>query len=101
MSIVSILFIMFIIDFPPPEMKEGCEAFVAAFNDEIPKVLINRDNDEVPIKQLCYEITKACEGVDFNNMKSMDDTIMIDGEPVKMSNFQSKQEPSAESKTDL
>lgn len=71
-------------------MKEGCEAFVAAWNEEIPKVLINRVNDELPIDKLCFEITKACEGVNFDNLKSMDDTIMIDGEPVKMSDMQSK-----------
>lgn len=90
------------IDFPPPEMKEGCEAFVAAWNDEIPKVLINRVSDETPINKLCFEITKACEGVDFNNMKAMDDTIMIDGEPVKMSDLQSKNDNNQpESPTDL
>lgn len=71
-------------------MREGCEAFVAAWNEEIPKVLINRVNDELPIDKLCFEITKACEGVNFENLKQMDDTIMIDGEPVKMSDMQSK-----------
>lgn len=103
MCIVSFL-LTTIIDYPPPEMREGCEAFVAAFDEDIPKVLINRENDQVPIQKLCFEITKACEGVDFNNMKPMDDTIMIDGEPVKMSDLQSKEEPKTpqtESATDL
>lgn len=87
--------------FPPPEMREGCEAFVAAWDEEIPKVLINRENDEVPVQKLCYEITKACENIDWNNVKQMDDSIMIDGQPVKIADLQKQQdEESSEPKTE-
>lgn len=74
--------------FPPPDMREGCVAFVSAWDEEIQKVLINRKDDETPVQQLCYDITKACENVDWNNIKSFDDTIMIDGQPVKMADLQ-------------
>ncbi len=87
--------------FPPPEMREGCEAFVAAWDDEIPKALINRENDEVPIQKLCYEKTKACENIDWNNVKQMDDSIMIDGEPVKIADLQKPSESENETKGDL
>jgi hypothetical protein len=91
--------------FPPPDMREGCEAFVSAWSEEIPKVLINRNDDESPVQKLCFEITKACENVDWNNIKSFDDTIMIDGQPVKMADLQQQHvdvgEPQQEKVNDL
>ena len=73
--------------FPPPDMKTGCEVFVGGYNDEIEKVLIGRKLDLTAddiIQNLCFKTTRVCEGVDFNNIKPMDDTIMVDGEPVKI-----------------
>ena len=73
--------------FPPPDMKTGCEVFVGGYNDELEKVLIGRKLDLTAddiIQNLCYKTTRVCEGVDFNNIKPMDDTIMVDGEPVKI-----------------
>ena len=72
------------VDHPPPEMREGCEAFVTSWDAEIIKVLMNRVNDEIPVQQLCYNISKACENVDPANAKKFDDTITVDGEPVKI-----------------
>lgn len=66
---------------PPPEMREGCEAFVNGWEEKIEKVLVNRVNDERPVQELCYEITKACENVDPTNVKPFDDKIMVDGQP--------------------
>ena len=77
--------------FPPPDMKTGCEVFVGAYNDEVERVLIGRKLDlstDDLIQDLCFKTTKVCENVDFNNIKTMDDTIMVDGEPVKMSDLQ-------------
>ena len=68
-------------------MKTGCEVFVGAYNDELEKSLIGRKLDLTAddiIQDLCFKTTKVCEGVDFNNIKAMDDTIMVDGEPVKI-----------------
>ena len=73
--------------FPPPDMRTGCEVFVGAYNDEMEKALIGRKLDLTAddiIQDLCFKTTKVCEGVDFNNIKPMDDTIMVDGEPVKI-----------------
>ena len=73
--------------FPPPDMKTGCEVFVGGYNDELEKVLIGRKLDLTAddiIQNLCFKTTRVCEGVDFNNIKPMDDTIMVDGEPVKI-----------------
>ena len=74
--------------FPPPDMGRGCREFVAVYGDEIPKVLINRNNDEEPVQILCYDTTKVCVNIDWGNISPMDDSIMIDGEPVKMSDLQ-------------
>ena len=79
--------------FPPPDMKTGCEVFVGAYNDEIERILIGRKLDlstDDLIQDLCFKTTKVCENVDFNNIKSMDDTITIDGEPVKISDLNKK-----------
>ena len=79
--------------FPPPDMKTGCEAFVAAYNDEVERVLIGRKLDlstDDLIQDLCFKTTKVCENVDFNNIKAMDDTIMVDGEPVKIDDLNKK-----------
>ena len=79
--------------FPPPDMKTGCEVFVGGYNDELEKALIGRKLDLTAddiIQDLCFKTTKVCEGVDFNNIKPMDDTIMVDGEPVKIADLNKK-----------
>ena len=79
--------------FPPPDMKTGCEVFVGAYNDEVERVLIGRKLDlstDDLIQDLCFKTTKVCENVDFNNIKAMDDTIMVDGEPVKIDELNKK-----------
>ena len=79
--------------FPPPDMKTGCEVFVGAYNDEVERVLIGRKLDlsaDDLIQDLCFKTTKVCENVDFNNIKAMDDTITVDGEPVKISDLNKK-----------
>ena len=79
--------------FPPPDMKTGCEVFVGAYNDEVERILIGRKLDlstDDLIQDLCFKTTKVCENVDFNNIKAMDDTIMVDGEPVKIDDLNKK-----------
>ena len=79
--------------FPPPDMNTGCEVFVGAYNDEVERVLIGRKLDlstDDLIQDLCFKTTKVCENVDFNNIKAMDDTIMVDGEPVKIDELNKK-----------
>ena len=71
-------------------MKTGCEVFVGAYNDELEKSLIGRKLDLTAddiIQDLCFKTTKVCKGVDFNNIKAVDDTIMVDGEPVKFADL--------------
>ena len=69
---------------PPPDMKTGCEAFVLGWEQEIEKVLTNRKDDQTPIRELCYEISKACVDVDPTNVPRFDDQIFIDGQPKKI-----------------
>jgi hypothetical protein len=33
-------------EFPPPEMKEGCEAFIMDWEEEVEKALINRESNK-------------------------------------------------------
>jgi hypothetical protein len=55
------------LDHPPPEMKEGCEAFISGWEEDLVKVLTNRPDDNYPVEKLCYSISKACENVDPSN----------------------------------
>ncbi len=65
-------------------MRDGCEAFLSGWEDEIIATLVTRKDDKSAVNVLCYEVTQACEKVDFNNVKPFDDTIMIDGQPQKI-----------------
>ena len=56
----------YIYDYPPPEMFEGCTAFVMNWEEEIEKALINRKNNNEVEQQLCFDLTKACIGVNFS-----------------------------------
>ena len=79
--------------FPPPDMKTGCEVFIGAYNDEVERILVGRKLDLTTddlIQDLCFKTTKVCENVDFNNIKAMDDTIMVDGEPMKIDDLNKK-----------
>ena len=83
----------YIYHFPPPDMKTGCEVFVGAYMEEVEKALIGRKLDLTKddiIQNLCFDRTQVCTGVDFNNIKAMDDTISIDGEPVKIADLNKK-----------
>lgn len=74
----------YVYNHPPPDMRTGCEAFLNGWEEEIEKALINRVDDETPIQNLCFEITKACLNVDPKNVPRFDDQIMVDGQPKKI-----------------
>ncbi len=40
-------------------MRDGCEAFISGWTEELERVLIDRKDDESPIQELCYNITKV------------------------------------------
>lgn len=65
-------------------MKEGCEAFLAGWEDELINTIVERTDSDSAVRKLCYETSMACQGVDPGNVKPFDDTIMIDGQPTKM-----------------
>ena len=80
-----------------------CFKFICESHYNMEHILkqIDRENDEAPVQKLCYEITKACENIDWNNVKQMDDSIMIDGQPVKIADLQKQQgEEPSEPKTE-
>ena len=69
---IPTVFIYYKSGHPPPEMKEGCDAFIDIWIEEIQKVFIRRD-------------TKACVAVDPKNVKPFDNKIMVDGQPMELS----------------
>jgi len=68
-------------------MREGCEAFLASWEDELVNTILHRTDSDSAVQKLCYETTKACSGVDPSNVKAFDDTIMVDGQPQKIVNL--------------
>ena len=65
-------------------MKKGCEAFMAAWNDELESALIKRANNSEIEDHVCRELTHACEGVEKGARKANDDYVTINGKKVKM-----------------
>ena len=48
-----------IYEYPPPDMKKGCEAFMAGWSEEVEKALINRKNNEDIEDYVCYKLTNV------------------------------------------
>lgn len=69
-------------EFPPPEMREGCEAFIMDWEEVIERQLINRQNDKEVENKVCNIISEACKNVNVKDAPRFDDQIFVDGQPV-------------------
>ena len=48
-------------DYPPPEMKRGCEAILGQYSEELEKALMDRNMKDKDVETyFCFELTKAC-----------------------------------------
>mmetsp|Transcript_32676 Transcript_32676/g.32391 ORF Transcript_32676/g.32391 Transcript_32676/m.32391 type:complete len:228 (-) Transcript_32676:50-733(-) len=51
-------------DFPPPEFKKGCGAFVGYHAEELERILTHRTMNDADLEAyFCHEYTKACEDI--------------------------------------
>lgn len=66
-------------EFPPPEMREGCEAFIMDWEEVVEKELINRKDNESVENRICLEISEACRNVNVHDAPRFDDNIFVDG----------------------
>jgi hypothetical protein len=48
-----------IYEFPPPDMKKGCEAFLSGWNEELETALIERKSNETIEDEICRDITSV------------------------------------------
>jgi hypothetical protein len=71
-----------IYEFPPPEMREGCEAFIGEWDELLELELIKRVGNSDIEDKVCQQITKACHNVDVKNAPRIDKEIFVDGQPV-------------------
>jgi hypothetical protein len=71
-----------IYEFPPPDMREGCEAFIMDWERVVERELINRENNKDVEKKVCHDISKACRNVNVKDAPKVDDQIFVDGQPV-------------------
>lgn len=68
--------------FPPPEMKEGCQAFIMDWEEDLERVLMEREKNSDVEQTICYDISKACVNVDVEaDTPRMPEEIWIDGQP--------------------
>lgn len=49
-----------IYEFPPPEMREGCEAFIMDWEEVIEKALMQRHGNKEVESLVCNTLSKAC-----------------------------------------
>ena len=71
-----------IYEFPPPEMREGCEAFIMDWEEEVEKALMERQNNKDVEELVCHHISEACFNVNVKDAPRMDKEIFVDGQPV-------------------
>lgn len=46
-------------EYPPPDMKKGCEAFMSGWSEEIVEALMNRSSNETIEDEICYKLTNV------------------------------------------
>lgn len=61
-----------IYEYPPPEMRRGCESLIRDFEEEFETALVNRHKYEDVEKYICDEVTKACLDVVVTPMPGAD-----------------------------
>jgi hypothetical protein len=71
-----------IYEFPPPEMREGCEAFIMDWEEVVERELQTRPNNDMIENKICHEISKACHNVNVKDAPRFDNQIFVDGQPV-------------------
>lgn len=69
-------------EFPPPEMREGCEAFIMDWEEVIEKELMERTGNKEVEDRVCNQISQACKNVDVKDAPRFDNEIFVDGQPV-------------------
>lgn len=74
-------------EYPPPDMREGCEAFIMDWEEDVERQLILRDPKADPKgtlveEKVCNEISRACVGVNVKDAPRQDQHIFVDGQPV-------------------
>lgn len=69
-------------EFPPPEMREGCEAFIMDWEEVVEKELQARSNNKDVEERICTEVSKACKNVNVKDAPKFDNQIFVDGQPV-------------------
>ena len=61
-----------IYEFPPPEMREGCEAFIMDWEEVIEKELQLRQGNKEIEDKICNKISKACHNVNVKDAPRFD-----------------------------
>ena len=72
--------------FPPPEMKDGCKAFIMDWEEELEKALINRKTNAEVEEHLCNKVTQACRNVNVEDAPKMPEEVWVDGQPHPVGN---------------
>ncbi|CAD8047301.1 unnamed protein product [Paramecium sonneborni] len=71
-------------EYPPPDMKKGCEAFMSGWSEEVTEALMNRKGNDSIEDEICYKLTNSCKDIEKGQRKQNDDYVTINGKKVKM-----------------
>lgn len=69
-------------EFPPPEMREGCEAFIMDWEEVFEKEMQRRQGNKEIEDIICNRISHACTNVNVKDAPRFDNQIFVDGQPV-------------------
>ena len=61
-----------IYEFPPPEMREGCEAFIMDWEEVFEKEMQARKGNHEVENRICYELSEACKNVNVKDAPRFD-----------------------------
>ena len=59
-----------IYEYPPPDMRRGCEAFMGQWTAVLERALVKRQSNDSIEQEICELKTKACAGVDMSQRQS-------------------------------
>jgi len=59
-----------IYEYPPPEMRKGCDLFISQYEETVLDMLTARENDDNIEDEICYNMTEACVDIDDGESES-------------------------------
>ena len=66
-------------EFPPPEMRQGCQIFIGEWDELVEREFMAREGNAKIEDRICLELTKACYNVNVKDAPQRDKEVFVDG----------------------